>query len=262
MKKRYLLIAVLLSVQLSAQPLSPVVELNSSGYSEEKKKPSAEDVQRAEQFYEMQVLKDEVKMLRGVVEELSYQLQQLKQLQMDDYLDIDRRLTAINTQKSTTMPGINNTIDSFLISPEKQLAGPGSLPVEPPLPKVVTPEDIEADYLASSTLLKERDFDGAIAAFKNHIINFEKSPYAANAHYWLGEIYEFRGEVELAVASFEVVINTYKDHSKSMDARYKLGKLYHKQGDTERAVSFLQEAAQSNGGAGAKAKSYLKTKGL
>jgi TolA-binding protein len=78
----------------------------------------------------------------------------------------------------------------------------------------------------------------------------------------LGEIYEFRGEAELAVESFEVVINDYSDHNKAMDARYKLGKIYHKQGDAERAVTLLQEAAQSNGGAGAKAKAYLKTKGL
>ena len=47
-----------------------------------------------------------------------------------------------------------------------------------------------------------------------------------------------------------------------MDARYKLGKLYYKQGDTKRAVALLQEAAQSNGGAGAKAKAYLKSEGL
>ena len=33
-------------------------------------------------------------MLRGMVEELNYELQQIKQRQMDDYLDIDRRLSA------------------------------------------------------------------------------------------------------------------------------------------------------------------------
>jgi lipopolysaccharide biosynthesis regulator YciM len=47
-----------------------------------------------------------------------------------------------------------------------------------------------------------------------------------------------------------------------MDARYKLGKLYHKQGETQQAVAMLKQAAQSNGGAGAKAKAYLKAKGL
>lgn len=257
MKKACILMAAMLSSQLVAQPLSPVVELDSSSYSDANKKPSASQAQRAEQFYQMQVLKDEVKMLRGKVEELAYQLQQLKQLQMDDYLDIDRRLTAISQSKATILPA-NSAVDGLLVAPDSQALQP----VESPLPIIVTPEDIEADYLASSKLLKERDFDGAIEAFKNHIISFEQSPFLANAHYWLGEIYEFRGESALAIKSFEEVINNYSKHNKAMDARYKLGKLYHKQGDTQRAVELLKQAAQSNGGAGAKAKAYLKTKGL
>ena len=259
MKKACILMAAMLSSQLVAQPLSPVVELDSSIYSDldANKKPSASQAQRAEQFYQMQVLKDEVKMLRGKVEELAYQLQQLKQLQMDDYLDIDRRLTAISQSKATILPA-NSAVDGLLVAPDSQTLQP----VESPLPIIVTLEDIEADYLASSKLLKERDFDGAIEAFKNHIISFEQSPFLANAHYWLGEIYEFRGESALAIESFEEVINNYSKHNKAMDARYKLGKLYHKQGDTQRAVELLKQAAQSNGGAGAKAKAYLKTKGL
>ena len=257
MKKRYFLVAALLSSQLVAQPFSPVVELDSSGSSDAKKTPSASDIQRAEQFYQMQVLKDEVKMLRGKVDELSYQLQQIKQLQMDDYLDLDRRLSAITSAKTAIMPATPNSI---LMVPDAQLIT--SDPEDLETPKEVTPEDIQADYSASSKLLKERDFDGAIAAFKDHILNFPQSPYLANAQYWLGEIYEFRGETELAVESFQAVVNSYSDHSKAMDARYKLGKLYHKQGDNKRAVELLKEAAQSNGGAGAKAKAYIKDKNL
>lgn len=247
----------MLSSQLVAQPLSPVVELDSSGYSDAKKKPSASDIQRAEQFYQMQVLKDEVKMLRGMVDELTYQLQQIKQLQMDDYLDLDRRLTAINSAKTTILPATQN---SLLMVPDAQLIASDPELVEEQT--VVTPEAIEADYSASSKLLKDRDFDGAIAAFKNHIITFPQSLYLANAYYWLGEVYEFKGESALAIESFEAVVNNYSDHNKAMDARYKLGKLYYKQGDTQRAVALLKEAAQSNGGAGAKAKAYLKSKGL
>ena len=252
MKKRCLLMAAMLSSQLVAQPFSPVVERDSSGYSDDNNKPSASDIQRAEQFYQMQVLKDEVKMLRGKVDELSYQLQQIKQLQMDDYLDLDRRLSAITSAKTAIMPVTQNSI---LMVPDAQLntSDPELIEQE----KIVTPEDIEADYLASSKLLKDRDFDGAIAAFKDHILNYPQSPY-----YWLGEIFEFKGESELAVESFEVIINNYSDHNKGMDARYKLGKLYHKQGETKQAVAMLKQAAQSNGGAGAKAKAYLKAKGL
>jgi TolA-binding protein len=88
--------AALLSSSLMAQPLSPVVDLNSSSNPSDRPKPSAESLQRAEQFYQIQVLKDEVRTLRGTVEELSYQLQQIKQLQMDDYLDLDRRLITLS----------------------------------------------------------------------------------------------------------------------------------------------------------------------
>lgn len=257
--KLYLLIATMLSTQLVAQPLSPVVELNNSTDTAVQKKPSVASIQRAEQFYQMQELKDEVKMLRGKVEELTYQLQQIKQLQMDDYLDIDRRLTALASQ-SAKMPSNPETISSQEILPVNQLLD-DSAQLQPVI-QIITPEDIEADYSASSRLLKERDFEGAIAAFKNHIVSYEESPYAPNAHYWLGEIYEFRGEIELSISSFETVVENYNSHAKAMDARYKLGKLYYKQGDTKRAVGLLQEAAQSSGGAGAKAKAFLKAKGL
>ena len=41
---------------------------------------------QGDRYYQMQVLQEEVQMLRGMVEELNYELQQLKQRQMDDYL--------------------------------------------------------------------------------------------------------------------------------------------------------------------------------
>ena len=42
----------------------------------------------------MQSLRDEVRELRGVVDEMSFQLRELKQQQLDDYLDLDRRIGA------------------------------------------------------------------------------------------------------------------------------------------------------------------------
>lgn len=254
------IIALLPSIVL-AQPLTPVVELNSSS-ANDRQKPSAESLQRAEQFYQLQVLKDEVRTLRGTVEELSYQLQQIKQLQMDDYLDLDRRLIALG--KSNPNPVIVDSASSELINGQQSLLVEESMqfPVDETPTVPATQENMEADYLAASLLLKERDFDGAVEAFKLHILQFPESPYSANAHYWLGEIYEFQGNQDLALDSFHAVVDNYANHNKSMDAHYKLGKLYHKQGDEDKALVFLQQAASSDGGAGAKAKAYIKAKGL
>ena len=42
-------------------------------------------------------------------------------------------------------------------------------------------------------LLKQRDMEGAVLAFKQHIEDYPRSPYVANAYYWLGEIYSAAG---------------------------------------------------------------------
>ena len=145
----------MLSSQLLAQPLSPVVELNELSYSDAQKNQVLAMFSVPSNSIRCRCLKMKSKMLRGQVEELSYQLQQLKQLQMDDYLDIDRRLTAISQSKVTILP-VNNSENSILVA-HQILRKP--FRIRKLLnPKIVTPEDIEADYLASSKLLKETRF--------------------------------------------------------------------------------------------------------
>jgi tol-pal system protein YbgF len=256
------LTAAFLSSSLMAKPLSPVVDLNGSSNSNDRPKPSAESLQRAEQFYQMQVLKDEVRTLRGTVEELSYQLQQIKQLQMDDYLDLDRRLIALSKSNPNVGLAAQQVPSPADSQQSLQNTQNTQLPVEQAPVVLATAENMEADYLAASLLLKERDFEGAIEAFKLHILQFPESPYSANAYYWLGEVYEFQGSQDLALSAFHAVVDGYASHNKAMDARYKLGKLYFKQGDKDKALIFLQQAASTDGGAGAKAKAYIKAKGL
>ena len=50
---------------------------------------------QAEMFYQMQLLQQEVLELRGLVEQQSFEIRQLKQQRLDDYLDLDRRLSQI-----------------------------------------------------------------------------------------------------------------------------------------------------------------------
>jgi tol-pal system protein YbgF len=110
---------------------------------------------------------------------------------------------------------------------------------------------------ASDLLLKQRDIEGAALAFKQHIVDFPASPYAANAHYWLGEIYLLQGQDEAARQSFTAVVEEHATHGKAMDASFKLGKIYHQLGDDKRALELLEITAQSGGSAAKKAQSYL-----
>ena len=96
-----LITLTLVTVTAVGQNLTPIVDLNSpvdaaanASASLSMDAPDRAVDGQGDRYYQMQVLQEEVQMLRGMVEELNYELQQLKQRQMDDYLDIDRRLSA------------------------------------------------------------------------------------------------------------------------------------------------------------------------
>ena len=269
------------SVTALGQSLTPVVDLNSQS-DPAQNMDSTTNVDGADnagqaagdRYYQMQVLQQEVQMLRGMVEELNHELQQLKQRQMDDYLDIDRRLSAIvssapannalaNNAPANSRPGSSsaaldakNSTDSsgYSLNPAasnnagaaKVAAGPSEL------------AEMKANYEnASSLLLKKRDINGAALAFKQHVVDYASSPYVANAYYWLGEIYLLQDQAELSRQAFTSVIEQYPLHSKAMDARFKLGKLYHQLGEDARARELLETAATSSGGVAKKALAYL-----
>jgi|TARA_B100000768_G_scaffold54042_1_gene52547 tol-pal system protein YbgF len=229
---------------------SPVVELASSRY----------DI--------MQNLQEEVRMLRGLVEELSYDLQQVKQRQLDDYLDLDRRLgLRSNINESAVSDRFTSPV-AILDSEDAQagLASSGTSagmdvstsPVGVTSDLVDDESLVKADYnAASKKLLKERDIEGAAVALKMHLETYPGSPFAANAHYWLGEIYLLQGDTEFARQAFTNIVERHADHPKAMDSRFKLGKIYFQLGEVDRARNLLEKVAQSPGGAAAKARNFL-----
>ena len=248
------------------QNSTPVVELG--GSSTVVPEAASQPVNNpGDSYYQSQVLREEVRQLRGMVEQLSYELQRVKQRQMDDYLDIDRRLSA-------AMAGLEAAGQGVAAEGQPVTAIPGEQSLDSAQPGVVLPEptvetevvqqpaynseEIAANYAqASNLLLKERNFKGAVTAFKQHIVDYPDSPYLANAYYWLGEIYLLEGQDELARQAFTMVVEQHPNHGKALDANFKLGKIYHQLGELERARALLETAAKGAGGASNKAKSYL-----
>lgn len=280
------------SVSAVAQNTAPVVDLSGANSAAVKvsKKP---DATVGDSYYQSQVLQNEVRELRGMVEQLSYELQRVKQRQMDDYLDIDRRLSAVVSgvastgqagvatgQVSSTTPAEQTlsptiptntqvfpaTAQTFPVTTEAATAvsqANGQATAEKTIPVVQKPvinsKEIADNYAqASNLLLKERDLDGAVIAFKQHVIDYPASPYIANAYYWLGEIYLLQGQDELARQAFTLIVDQHPAHGKAMDANFKLGKIYHQLGENDRARRLLDTAAKGAGGAAIKAQNYIK----
>jgi tol-pal system protein YbgF len=252
----------LTSVATVAQNPAPVVDL-SVGKSTAPKTLEKPKANVGDSYYQSQVLRDEVRELRGMVEQLSYELQRVKQRQMDDYLDIDRRLSAgaSSVVPAEPAPQVEEKIDSNALADKSiETVQPKLVPAVAAVqePAFDSEEIAESYAQASNLLLKKRDFDGAILAFKQHVADYPASPYAANAHYWLGEIYLLQGQDELARQAFTLVVEQHPSHGKALDANFKLGKIYHQLGEIERARVLLETAAKGVGGASNKAQSYLK----
>ena len=258
------------SASANSQNLTPIVEANSflDGPSlTEVSLPEENQASKlaSNQFDVMQDLRDEVRSLRGLVEELSYDLQKMKQRQLDDYLDIDRRLSIQNIEVNSTevlnSEGELVTADNADDPSQPILtSGDSALDQTPVLADSVRDYEVAVrqDYeAASNKLLKDRNIDAATVALNMHLVDFPDSPFTANAHYWLGEIYLLKGDTELARKAFKTIVDQFPQHPKSMDSNFKLGKIYFQLGDRVIAKEFLSKATESPGGTATKAQKFL-----
>lgn len=195
----------------------------------------------AELYYQLQLLQQEVLQLRGMVEEQSHEIKKLKQQRLDDYLDLDRRVSQLSkdgtaSANATPVSATNNSSSSVAVPAQDEMTHYKD---------------------AMNLVLRQQKYDEAIEALKEHLELFPDSKFAANSQYWLGEVYLQKQELEEARQWFSRVLSQYPDHTKAPDAQYKLGTVYHMLGDDTLAKTTLEKVAQSDANAARLAKDYL-----
>lgn len=192
--------------------------------------PPAAYAATVEEQYQLQLLQQEIMQLRGLVEELQYQLNRQKSIQDDRYLELDARLQqmlqaapATDSQPVTGQPG--------------QTAEP--LPGGANDGEALSEREL---YETTQVLIRNRQYDTAISQLEELIATFPDGQYTANAYYWLGQVYAAKTspDYEKARQALAQVISYFPDHNKVPDAAYALGKVYHTLGDCERATELLQ----------------------
>lgn len=216
-------------------------------------------------FSRMQMMQEEISSLRGAVEELTHELEKLKKRQQDDYQDLDSRLSAAPGSapgelppRATAPPAANaDEIDPILAAAEGGGYGVDDALPQPGAPGPDASGNELRSYTAAYDLLKDRKIDQAVMAFTAHLQQYPTGKYAANAHYWLGEIYLLQNKLGAAETSFATVVNNFTTDRKAPDAMFKLGRVYHLQGQTAKAKAILERAVNTNSSASALAKAYL-----
>lgn len=187
-------------------------------------------------FYEQQLLQNEVKKLRGELEELGHRLDELARQQSAQYLDMDRRL-----QNLGAVADPKTTADIETEASDTNPSNPAS-PLEQPS-QSLSEEDA---YQQAFALIEGRQFEQAVSAYDQFLIRYPNGKFTPNAFYWLGEIHLRLEDLEKSRQSFVQVLTLYPAHQKVPDALFKLGIVYDRLGDRETAESHLQRAIREH----------------
>lgn len=210
-------------------------------------------------YFQLQALQEEVQTLRGIIEEQSYQLKKLKQQRLDDYLDLDRRVSAL-TLSAGSQPATNASTSEYVSTP-RTIDGQSPSSNYEGNPESLSQEDAEKElnlYRAGiDAVLKQRDYALGIEKFNQYLNDYSGGIYAPNAKYWLGQVYMQQNELDNAKRWFADLINSHPGHQKTPEAQFKLGKVMHLMGDTEGARSQLESIAKSGSSAAKLARDYL-----
>jgi tol-pal system protein YbgF len=102
-----------------------------------------------------------------------------------------------------------------------------------------------AAYQAAFGLLKNSQFDQAIAAFQQFLATYPDSSLADNAQYWLGEAYYVNKSFPEALAAFQRVATKYPQSRKVPDALLKVGYCYYELKQWQEAHDTLAQVVAS-----------------
>jgi len=203
-------------------------------------------------------LQGEVQSLRAQVEELSHQLQQFQTQQRAAYSDLDKRL--MTQQQASVKQIVSAPLPVTTKAPVKQQVA-ASKPNKPKLPSdhegsndqpnVAEEQQI---YQTAYNYIKAKKYNDAVTALQSMLKKYPSGQFAANAHYWLGELYLVESQqnrsdatlMDQAKVNFTTVLDKYPGHQKAVDALLKLGILEIDQEHWLAARDLLTEVIQKD----------------
>ncbi len=165
---------------------------------------------------------NEVESLRGETRSLRNESDQ----SLNRYAELDTRVKRVELNVAGS-PVADSHISANVPSVPDRAAG-----------TVVAGGDDRAEYQAAFALLKDSQYDRAIAAFQKFLLSYPQSTLADNASYWLGEALYVKRSFSDALVAFQSVIEKYPKSRKIPDAMLKIGYCHYelKQWDAAKLV--------------------------
>lgn len=181
---------------------------------------------------ENEALREEVRRLRGQVEEGQYRL--------------DERLSRLEGRRATPAPTVSAPTGGGAMSPAP---APGPVRSAPTAPPPLAPPTAEtktwggADdaYSDGQNRFRAADFAGAKQSFTELLAQFPDSPNAAAGLYWLGESHFALKEYSKAIIKFDQVVKKYPKSKWAAPALLKTGYAFLALKQTADAQLFFRE---------------------
>lgn len=204
---------------------------------------------------QVQEMQDEVRTLRGMLEEQARELENLKRRQRDQYLDLDQRISDTRNAQPISADGVA-AAGAYTSQPEVQTAPAQDVPdVRDPMVSqsqvvgigepttqsqtvAASPENEKAAYDQAFQALKELRYADAAEEFQSFLDAYPNSDYADNAQYWLGESYYVTRNYDIALTAFQDLLDNFPESPKAPDALLKIGYTHYEleQWDSARAA--------------------------
>ena len=176
----------------------------------------------------------EIARLRGQLEVLANENQQIQKRQRDFYLDLDSRLKRLEGGGAAAA-GTPPVSAPSVVEPPPAVATPSRPPT-----REEQAREMKA-YDAASNLFRRNDFASAIDAFRAFVKDYPQSQLAANAGYWIGISYANLKDYPKALAAQQDVLARHPQSPKAPDAMLAIAAIQAEQGDAGSARNTLED---------------------
>ena len=207
-----------------------------------------------ELFGQVEQLKSDVARLRGQIEVLNHEQDQLQKRQRDLYIDLDSRLRRLEGGPGANVPPAASGAPA-----------PGPVAAAPPAPSPAaaappapgaTPGSAAASAgtgAADAAAIEQRAYDvaldqfkagnypAAIASFNAFVKNYGKSPLAPSAYYWIGNSQFALKDYRAAIATQRQLVAAFPGNPKVPDALLNIATSQFELGDGAASRRTLEE---------------------
>jgi tol-pal system protein YbgF len=179
---------------------------------------------------QLEALRNDVRALHNDADQMSNALEASRKQQRDLYADLEQRLKTLESRGGGGSGA----------APTGVTAGPSAASGQD---SASSTGDDKASYQAAFNLLKDGQYDRAIAAFQKFLATYPESSLADNAQYWLGEAFYVNKAYPEALSAFQRVVDKYPQSRKLPDALLKIGYCRYEMKQLDSAREVLTQVA-------------------